>query len=162
MQDSRTHRRRAGLVCQGAGLVLFGAMQTTPGSAAQSRTDMHVRAAVPLEARIVETVEPGCLAATPNVAGGAALRGRVVYTIRSTSRSGIELAFQPATQVRRLEVRIVGATGYVPIPDLGGEITLRGHPVGEADLEVEYRVAFDESVQTGCTPLPVHVEARPL
>jgi hypothetical protein len=137
-------------------------MQPMTGFAGESRADIYVLAAVPRHATIVEAGEPECLAGTSGTASGEALTGRAVYTIRSTSRSGIELAFQPGVAVRSLAVRIVGSTGYVLIPELGGEITLRGHPVGAADVEVEYRIALDAALPGECVRLPVNVEVRPL
>lgn len=162
MQSSGTQGRRAGVLCQAAGCALLCAIQSTTGTASESRADMRVRAAVPLHATIVEVGEPACFATAARTPEGETLSGRVVYTIRSTSRTGIELAFQPALAVRSLSVRIVGTTGYVPMPELGGEITLRGHPVGAADVAVEYRIALGQSPAAECVDLPVRVEVRPL
>jgi len=39
---------------------------------------------------------------------------------------------------------------------------LRGHPVGESTIDVEYRLAMTSVEAGNCVTWPVRVEARPL
>jgi hypothetical protein len=127
-----------------------------PAQAADASTAMRVSVAVPRHATIVAAAEPACVS-TPGLS-----TARVIYRVRSTSLSGIELVFEPAPVVEALHVRVLGVTTDLAIPELGGAVTLRGYPQGETPIEVAYTFALDLEEPTECVAWPVAVTARPL